>query len=77
MTTPAKQSTKTGKSRPFQIYGVSYTYGWRRWPGKNFATRKAAEEDLEYLGYLTIPGTVDDIERFVIVDSRFESPDQH
>ncbi len=69
MTTTAKHK-KTAKPRPYQIYGVSYTYGMRRWPGKNFATREAAEEDLEYLGYITIPGTVDDIEKFVVVDGR-------
>ncbi|MBU2738540.1 hypothetical protein [Acidithiobacillus concretivorus] len=77
MTTHAKQpqQKKSGKSRPYHIYGVSDTYGMRRWPGKNFATRKAAEDEREDLGYMRIPGTVDDIERFIVVDSR--EPDKH
>lgn len=69
MTTHAKQSQHK-KTRPYQIYSISDTYGIRRWPGKNFATRKAAEDAREDLGYMRVPGTVDDIERFVVVDSR-------
>lgn len=56
------------QKRPYRIYGLSATYGARLIPHHNYATRAAAEEAAQAMGYCPLPD--EDTEHFMVVDAR-------